>query len=188
MTRRLNLVGQRFGKLVVVKLDHVRQRETGTCIYWFCSCDCGGTRIASTGSLRHGSTKSCGCLIGEHSKKYKDAIEAGLHYKFDIYKHGAAKRGHNFDLTYEQFSELIRSPCHYCGGLPTKEVRTRRHASKYIAVNGIDRRNNSIGYTPDNCVPCCSSCNFLKGTLDEAEFKDKIQRIYKHFCIDKVEG
>lgn len=37
------------------------------------------------------------------------------------------------------------------------------------ANGGIDRVDNSIGYTPDNCVPCCWWCNSVKRehTLDD---------------------
>lgn len=187
MTHRLNLVGQRFGKLVVIQLDHVEDRETGTCIYWKCKCDCGGTRVTSTGHLRHGSTKSCGCLIGEHSKKYKNVAEAALYAKYQIYQHGATSRSLNFDLTYKQFVELICSPCYYCGKLPFNEVRTRRNTTECAVVNGIDRKDNSIGYTLNNCVPCCTFCNIAKGTLSEDEFKNNIRRIYKHLYSD-IEG
>jgi len=54
----LNLIGHRFGSLVVssfYKSDHGINK-------WICNCDCGGERISSTKQLRNGSIKSCGCL------------------------------------------------------------------------------------------------------------------------------
>lgn len=36
--------------------------------------------------------------------------------------------------------------------------------------NGVDRLDSSMGYTPDNCVPCCWECNNMKGaSLTEEE-------------------
>jgi len=53
-----NLVGRRYGKLTVVELlgsDAQGQRQ------WRCRCDCGGTRIVTTGNLNAGRTTNCGC-------------------------------------------------------------------------------------------------------------------------------
>lgn len=56
------LVGQRFGKLVV--LESTKQRHHNS-IVWKCKCDCGNIKYVPTDSLRNGHTKSCGCLIRE---------------------------------------------------------------------------------------------------------------------------
>ena len=56
-----NLVGKRFGKLIVIKQDlsmHKNRRR-----YWICQCDCGNiSSPIDTSSLKNGNTKSCGCL------------------------------------------------------------------------------------------------------------------------------
>ena len=56
-----SLIGQKFGKLTVIKQDkscHKNNRR-----YWICQCDCGNiTKPISTSSLTSGNTKSCGCL------------------------------------------------------------------------------------------------------------------------------
>jgi hypothetical protein len=58
------LVGARFGRLVVLRLAETR--KTPRKPEWVCACDCGGTKQASTGSLRGGQVRSCGCLRSEH--------------------------------------------------------------------------------------------------------------------------
>lgn len=45
---RLNLVGQRFGRLLVVEAAGLRLPKR---FYWKCLCDCGKTCFVSTGSL-----------------------------------------------------------------------------------------------------------------------------------------
>jgi hypothetical protein len=51
--------GQRFGRLVSIRFDHVS--DVGkTC--WLMQCDCGQQIVVLTDSLRRGITKSCGCL------------------------------------------------------------------------------------------------------------------------------
>jgi hypothetical protein len=56
--RRLNLANDRFGKLVVVT-EAKRGRSGQT--RWLCKCDCGNEVVVTTGNLRSGNTKSCGC-------------------------------------------------------------------------------------------------------------------------------
>ena len=67
-SNRINLVGQRYGRLMVVqeveKPDHVTKVHTR---YFKCKCDCGNIKISSLPALREGDTskRSCGCLFKE---------------------------------------------------------------------------------------------------------------------------
>ena len=65
MPKKLNLIGERFGKLIVIKESEVRQYGLVT---WECQCDCGNITLATTKNLRNGIKQSCGCL------KRKDII------------------------------------------------------------------------------------------------------------------
>jgi len=53
-----NLVGKRFGKLLVVALSPERTPRGGT--RWICKCDCGGEATVRTVNLGR-NTNSCGC-------------------------------------------------------------------------------------------------------------------------------
>ena len=53
-----NLIGQRFGKLVVKELLPSNDRGHRR---WNCLCDCGNMHIATTGNLKNGHTTNCGC-------------------------------------------------------------------------------------------------------------------------------
>lgn len=66
MRRKLDLMGRRFGRLIV--LGSTDKRYYGQ-IIWFCKCDCGNYKEIPSGNLIGGSTRSCGCLIGVHNKK-----------------------------------------------------------------------------------------------------------------------
>lgn len=59
MPRFIDITGQRFGRLVVLRLH--RRGSSGIHSRWSCLCDCGRARIASGRSLRIGRTTSCGC-------------------------------------------------------------------------------------------------------------------------------
>lgn len=70
MAKASNLIGQRFGKLVVVeRTENNRKGNT----MWKCQCDCGKTKIALGYDLTHGRTVSCGCnLSGKPANNRKD--------------------------------------------------------------------------------------------------------------------
>lgn len=53
--RNIDLVGHRFGRLVVLS-------RSATSAKWVCRCDCGNLVEVTTTHLKTGHTKSCGCL------------------------------------------------------------------------------------------------------------------------------
>jgi len=66
MIKKIDLTGQRFGRLVVVKEGEPNkwgQRR------WFCKCDCGNEKTIEQSNLRRGLSKSCGCLARERTSK-----------------------------------------------------------------------------------------------------------------------
>lgn len=66
------------------------------------------------------------------------------------------KRSLEVSITLEEYSDLMeKAECHYCG-LPVQWTGT------YHSYN-IDRKNNKEGYTAENCVPCCTVCNRIRG-------------------------
>lgn len=62
-TRRIDLTGQRFGRLTV--LEFVRTSEKGHSLIWRCKCDCGNVVEVAGNNLRNGHTTSCGCALAE---------------------------------------------------------------------------------------------------------------------------
>jgi hypothetical protein len=47
--------------------------------------------------------------------------------------------------------------------------------------NGIDRKNNSLGYVSNNCVPCCSECNLMKRKMSVNQFLEHMRKILCNF-------
>jgi len=60
----IDLVGQRFGRLVVLSLAVSLKNA----VRWNCICDCGIKSVVHGSSLTKGNTKSCGCLSREVSR------------------------------------------------------------------------------------------------------------------------
>lgn len=83
--------------------------------------------------------------------------------RYATYKRGALRRGYVFELTLEEFNNLWNAPCSYC--------------AEPINGIGIDRINNSIGYTLNNTCACCTDCNMMKGKMSKEQFINKCQQI-----------
>lgn len=59
-----NIIGQKYGRLLVLEKTERRVKSGGSVI-WSCLCDCGKTVEVSSASLVGNQTKSCGCLFLE---------------------------------------------------------------------------------------------------------------------------
>lgn len=57
------MIGQRFGRLIVVADSGLRTAANNR--LWYCRCDCGQLTTVSRGNLEYGKTRSCGCLRRE---------------------------------------------------------------------------------------------------------------------------
>lgn len=169
----IDLAGQRFGRLIVIK----RIDNKGVRIMWLCRCDCGNEATVASVDLRRGNTKSCGCLQKEKGTYIKLPLGiANMRKTMKDYKRRAEKNGYNFNLTEEQFAELTKRPCHYCGANPNNITKLPRCNGVYT-YNGIDRVDNEKGYVISNVVSCCKTCNSAKGRLTLQEFRDWIGRV-----------
>jgi len=93
------------------------------------------------------------------NKNRKNDLQAS----YSRYKSCAKKRKISFELTQEEFSLFWNKECSYCG-------------SKIDTV-GIDRVNNDLGYTKDNCVSCCKICNKMKLSLTLDEWYEHMYKI-----------
>lgn len=89
-------------------------------------------------------------------------------------------------LSYEEFVKFTcEKTCHYCGSKLIWLERVNHDVSKHVGTN-LDRKDNTKGYSVENCVACCGECNLTKGdryTYEEfmllAPALKKIQRLRK---------
>ena len=65
--KAINLIGVRFGRLVVQNREGVTHH--GQQAKWRCLCDCGKETVSFSGNLRTGHSTSCGCRSKEHLRK-----------------------------------------------------------------------------------------------------------------------
>lgn len=170
MAKIKDIVGQRFGKLLVVKFDHIIKGSS----FWECLCDCGKTAIVSKTSLDSG-TKSCGC--NRNQRRLLNG-ENAFNRLYDTYRFRAKYRNFEFEFTKDEFRSITQKNCFYCGIEPFQVARpTINFFGDYI-YNGIDRIDSSKGYTKENSVPCCGICNIAKNKYTKEFFVDWIKRAY----------
>jgi ribosomal protein S27E len=178
--KRKDLTGTRFNRLVVIGTSESPDGYKGRDTFWRCLCDCGNERIVCGSDLRRGHSGSCGCYTRE--KRSKGLGISSFNELLNRYRGGAKRRNLKFDITPEQFKVIINKDCYYCGKIPNQVSKNRFGHGDYI-YNGIDRIDSSIGYTVENCVPCCGTCNVAKMAMSQQEFYSWIERVYNHSIL-----
>ena len=81
MGKFIDLTGQRFGKLTVIKKYGIAKNRQSL---WKCQCDCGNIKIIMYNNLTTKQTKSCGCLLRENGCPPKHGLSQTRLYR--IYK------------------------------------------------------------------------------------------------------
>ena len=170
------IIGKKFNRLTVI--EH-HSREKG----YLCQCDCGNTTIARSNLLKSGRHASCGCLMREKivERQEKPNFEGLKHEIYRNYQKSSKKRGYEFELTSDEFYKFLDGNCHYCGLEPHmgwKGTKRKSMDTSLFKVNGVDRVDNSLGYSTENCVSCCKFCNNAKNTITTNEFLENIQRVH----------
>jgi hypothetical protein len=159
-------------------------------------------------NLRSGNSTSCGCLqaelLAESNRRLKilDPWIADMNLyvrKLRHYRKGPKlKRGSNqfhsevkeslcrqktladtWALSLEDYKALVTQPCYYCGCEPNQHPKGKGIPPD-LRRNGIDRADNQKGYAPENCVPCCSTCNRDKRAQLQSDFIGHTRRRYEH--------
>lgn len=172
-----SVVGKKYGRLTVTSYDYETKKYLATC-------DCGVTKGYRGYSLKSGITKSCGCLNKEaRPHRHKPEHLSAKKEIYKNYKHAAKRRGYSFDLDLESFVSFIEKECKYCGSLGSNISPLKAH--KDYKFNGVDRVDNTKGYTKDNCVTACKICNNSKASLTLEEWDEWIENIYKGRLLRK---
>lgn len=171
MAKAVDITGRRYGRLVAVRYSHaVRQPGGSTNPYWVFSCDCGNTKSIAKGSVTTGQQVSCGCFQKEVVSRTRNGLNKEVNKRISSYKSNAAQRKITFELTDEQCLKLMISPCTYCG------------ADGY----GIDRVDSKLGYTTQNCTPCCSNCNRAKWEMSVDQYRAWLLRASKYLLTENT--
>jgi len=178
--------GLKNNKLTAIKFIERKNDKT----YWLFKCDCGNEKslVASRVFLKNSTTKSCGCykkdiwakvIKNNTCKTINVCIERTKKEVYYHYKCNAKRRKYVFNIDYNFFIKLVTSNCFYCGVEPNRIQKFNIKGLEFpeFICNGVDRKNNEIGYIESNCVPCCTLCNRAKNNLSYDSFINWIIQI-----------
>lgn len=186
MGKCIEMIGKQYGKLTVISKSD--RKNSTRHMWWNCLCSCGNTKEIVGHYLRKGFVTSCGCNRQDPERrqkhsliKAKDGFHTASHKLFHRYKQNAEKRKYSFNLSFKAFQEIIVQPCHYCGVSSSIaiDVSLINEERKY-RFNGVDRVDNTLGYSVENVVPCCSMCNNAKATSTTEEFLSWAKQLAIH--------
>lgn len=102
------------------------------------------------GRSKDGLEYHCKTCHKNKKKKWYKKNKSNADVRYKNLKSTAKQRGLIFDLTIDQYSDLIKSTCHYCD------------SDINIAGSSLDRKDSNIGYIIENVVSCCTACNLGK--------------------------
>lgn len=180
-----NMHGQVFGRLTVIRPLFVKSE----CVYWECLCSCGKSKAVSGSSLRRKDrpTVSCGCAQKEfqRSRKGKPGKRSSYgQYSLKRIRHAisasAKEREISFNVPDNYLMDAVFRNCFYCNAAPSNRIKSNRVGEKDICYNGLDRIDSTLGYTIDNVVTACRTCNIAKACMSQREFYEWISAAFNN--------
>lgn len=181
-------IGDSFGKLTCLSFLEKKNNRN----YFKFLCDCGKECIKIGTEVKNGHVKSCGCLFKNYLKSQRASElrikatnkvklsrgEASFNVVYKTYITRAKKYKLEFTLTKNEFKYLTTQSCYYCGQKPRNIGGSKYNNGMYV-YSGLDRIDNSEGYTLTNCVSCCKICNIAKNNMHYIDFLQHIEKIYE---------
>lgn len=142
-----------------------------------CTCDkCKKTLYRAKGNITL-SLQKRGVLGCFYCCRRLGANQSAINKAWTTHIRSARSRNMFQGLTKEEWFELTTSACFYCG--VDHSVDTKTKSGNSFKRNGIDRVHNEVGYTVDNCVPCCRCCNIAKSTQTQEDFIEMCRRVVR---------
>ena len=145
-----DLTGLPFGYYTAIRQDGCNSKGVP---YWLCRCRCGNERRVSVYHLLDGSTKSCGCLHREQIASLNKTHGCAQKTWYAVYRRMMERCGHLEGASEYQLC-LYRDR-----GITVCELwqKSPLDFGDWLFDHGwhkglqIDRIDNNLGYSPDNC-------------------------------------
>jgi hypothetical protein len=167
MRRKIYIIGQKFGKLTVIKEVQIKNSQRR----YLCHCECGNEKEIQGCHLTNGHTTSCGCSwykYGENNKTWKGYKEISSRF-FGTIKRNAKLRNLLCDITIEECWDLFLKQNRKCAlsGLP---LVFEANNGKITGTASLDRIDSSIGYILDNIQWVHKDINTMKWNTHQDKF------------------
>jgi hypothetical protein len=165
----------KFGKLTAIKESGVT-RGARTRVLWLCQCECGNQHLVTSGNLKAGATKSCGCM---RPKTYysKD--------KFYMVWRGMINRCHNPNVRdYKNWGGRGIVVCdEWRYDFPVfRDWMIRNGARKGLSVDRFPDKNGN--YCPENCRLATSKQQTNNTNYNRALELNGVTKNVNEWCAD----
>ena len=146
MPRFIDLTGNRYGKLVVLRRVNTGKPRA----WWECQCDCGKTSIVPSDSLQSGNTASCGCLFANSRPiNHGDARRKDRARLYRTWSGMIQRCDNKKDKAYPNYGGRGIKVCDEWKDYVNFKEWAIPHG--YSEELYIDRIDNDKGYCPENC-------------------------------------
>lgn len=147
---RLDLTGERYGKLIVLReVDRIYTRTGKIIRRWECQCDCGKITTVRHGDLRSGRTLSCGCYNFE-----KESVVKTHGYSrtklYGVYIKMKSRCENENDKSFSYYGGRGIKLCKEWNENPKSFIDWAKQ-NGYKDGLTIDRINVDGDYCPENC-------------------------------------
>lgn len=142
-----NLIGKKFGKILVLDYDGVRPKYQH---YWKCKCDCGVEKVICGYHLTSGHTTSCGCYAKERRKEGTTKHDLCKTRLFKIWTHMISRCYCETDAKYYTYGARGISVCNEWKN-DFKSFYNWSIKNGYDDSLTIDRIDVNGNYEPLNC-------------------------------------
>lgn len=140
----INLVGQRFGKLVVLEPAPPSSSKT----MWKVRCDCGAEKLVRATHLKSGKSASCGCLAIQVCKDY---FTRHGHSRTTEYNIWSSMKMRCYNPSHEGFKNYGGRGIRVCDRWLEKFDNFLADMGERPGDLTLDRIDNNGDYEPSNC-------------------------------------
>ena len=141
MGKRLELEGQKFGQLTVLRFSHCEERT-----YWICQCECGTVKEILGRNLTSGGTRSCGCShvggAGPEIDGRSQSLEYGSWW---------AMKQRCTDVNHKNYGTYGGAGIEVCERWSNFTNFIKDMGPKPTPEHSIDRIDGTKGYYKENC-------------------------------------
>ena len=154
MSKKINIIGQKFGRLIVIEQSNNLHNR----IAWLCKCNCGNYKVVTSSDLKKNKVKSCGCLRKETTSK--TSLKNSTHHLSNsrLYKVWKSMKQRCYNKNNTPYKKYGGRGIKVCNEWKNDFIsfynwamRNGYDESKTTKEQSIDRIDVNGNYEPNNC-------------------------------------